>query len=166
MELTEDAVIKVIEKFWHLNASKAPIKEFLPLMSPDVFIDIDFLNIKFRGIAELADHQIGKLSFFDRKFELFLIETKVEDNRAISKTKGAWHASTWTQNAAYSQRLIADIEHTWTTTLSEQTNEVIVLGHICHTLKYREGFSPTATEKEFSFECALNVESQKRCFQN
>ena len=149
MQLTEKSVQAVIEKFWHLNASKAPIKDFLSLLAPDVYIELGFMDIKFKGIAEFADHQIGKLCFFDQRFELISINTTIENNIATSITKGVWHASTWTQNAPYSQKLIADVDHTWKVGLSDESDRAIMLGHVCDAMKYREGFSPEAAPKDF-----------------
>jgi len=149
MQNTDKNVQEVIERFWHLNASKAPIKDFIPIVSPDFHIELGFMDIKFKGIAEFADHQIGKLCFFDQKFELITINTTIENNIATSVTKGVWYASTWTQNAAYSQKLIADLDHTWKIGISDETDKVIILSHVCDAMKYREGFSPTAEPGDF-----------------
>jgi hypothetical protein len=149
MQLTDEKVQEVIEEFWQLNASKAPIKDFLPFVSPDIYIELGFMDIKFKGIAEFADHQIGKLCFFDQSFELLSISTTIADDIATSETKGVWYASTWVQNAAYSQKLIADVNHTWKIRASRDTNRAIMLGHVCDAMKYREGFAPRATPEDF-----------------
>lgn len=152
MQLTDENVQSIIEKFWHLNASKAPIKDFLPFTSPDLYIELGFMDIKFKGIAEFADHQIGKLCFFDQRFELVSIKTSITNNVATSVTKGIWYASTWVQNAAYSKKLIADLDHTWKIGLSDDASKAILLGHICDAMKYRNGFEPEAPQRDFHLE--------------
>lgn len=148
-ELTQKSIQKIIEKFWHLNASKAPIKEFLPLVAPDFCIQLGFKDIKFTGIAEFADHQIGKLCFFDQKFELLSMDSKIQGDTATVVTKAVWHASTWVQNAAYSHRLIADLTHTWEMGLSQEKDRVVIFGHICDALHYRKGHAPQEAELDF-----------------
>ena len=73
-ELTEDEVREVVETFWRLDADKAHLAEFLPIMD-DEFV-IRAVNeageevVRFDGLAGLEDHQDGKMDIFDEAFEL------------------------------------------------------------------------------------------------
>ena len=107
-------------------------------------------DIVFKGIAGFADHQIGKLDFFDQRFELKSIDTKLlADGRAVAKTIGAWFASYWKSPAANSHQLIADLKHTWTVVRSEKTGRAVLVRHVCERLKYRAGHAPIAATLDF-----------------
>jgi len=150
--LTKREVKEVILKFWELNASRAPIKAFEEIFDCEnleiiVRADPDYV---FKGIAGFADHQIGKLGFFDQRFELISIDTKLlDEGRAVSKTIGVWNASYWQSPAATSHRLIADMKQTWTIVRSEKTGMAVLLKHVCDRLKYRPGHAPIAASQDF-----------------
>lgn len=149
--LTQREVKDVILKFWDLNASRAPIKAFEDIVDcENLEIILAGTDIAFQGIAGLADHQIGKLTFFDQRFELTSIDTKLlDDGRAVSKTVGVWYASYWQSPAATSHQLIADLKHTWMVVRSEKTGRAVLLRHVCDRLKYRVGHAPVAAPQDF-----------------
>ena len=151
-KLTKREVRYVILQFWQLNASRAPIKAFEEIVDCE---NLEIImraspDIQFNGIAGLADHQIGKLTFFDQRFELKSIDTKItQDGRAISKTNGVWYASYWQSPAAESHRLIADLKHTWTVVRHESSGKPVLLRHVCDKLTYRRGHAPIEAPKDF-----------------
>lgn len=151
--LTKQEVKAVIQKFWDLNATRAPIKAFEEIFDcENVEILVAGTDIAFKGIAGFADHQIGKLCFFDQRFELKSIDTKFDkEGRAVSKTVGVWYASYWQSPAANSHQLIADLKHTWTVIRSEQTGKPIIIRHVCDKLKYRPGHAPIEAPQDFHF---------------
>jgi hypothetical protein len=150
--LTKREVKDVILQFWELNASRAPIKAFEGIFDCEkleIIVRAD-PDIVFNGIAGFADHQIGKLSFFDQRFELKSIDTKLlDDSRAVAKTVGVWNASYWQSPAPTSHRLIADMKQTWTIVRSEETGKAVLLRHVCERLKYRPGHAPIAAPQDF-----------------
>jgi hypothetical protein len=149
--LTKREVKDVILQFWELNADRAPIKAFEEILDcENVEIVVRGTDIEFKGIAGLADHQIGKLDFFDQRFELKSIDTKLGgDGRAVSKTVGVWYARYWKTPAATSHQLIADLKHTWTIVRSEKTGRAVLLRHVCERLKYRTGYAPLSAPEDF-----------------
>ena len=72
--LTEDEVRDVIETFWRLDAGKAHLADFLPIMDDEFVIravdDTGAEVVRFDGLAGLEDHQDGKMDIFDEAFEL------------------------------------------------------------------------------------------------
>lgn len=122
----EKEAFKVVEQFNHLNASRAPISDFLTIVDPEnLIITLRGSDIVFKGIAGFADHQIGKLIYFDQKFECELIKSEAQDDQITLSTKGVWYARIWQSPAAYSQQLIADLTHTWI--LKKPNKEPILL---------------------------------------
>ncbi|CAM3045693.1 Uncharacterised protein [Legionella steigerwaltii] len=145
----EKEAFKVVEQFNHLNASRAPITDFLPIVDPEhLIITLRGSDIVFKGIAGFADHQIGKLIYFDQKFECDLVKSETQDEQITLSTKGAWYARVWQSPAAYSQQLIADLAHTWILKKTKHATYIIVT-HICEHFKYREGFSPRDMAEDF-----------------
>lgn len=148
----ENKAFKIIERFNHLNASRAPISDFLPIVDADnLIVTLRDSDIVFKGIAGLADHQIGKLSFFDQKFDCELVKSEYQKERLTMNTKGVWYATIWQSPAPYSQKLIADLVHTWILKRTEQSTYIIDT-HICEYFKYRDGFSPRDfSDKDFHY---------------
>lgn len=141
---------EIIKRFNHLNASRAPIKDFMPIIDVDnLVISIRNTNILFKGIAGLADHQIGKLHFFDQSFECELIGSEISGNQITIMTKGVWHARRWQYPAANSQQLIADLTHTWVLERKAGTGPFVICTHICESFAYRDNFSPHQDELDF-----------------
>jgi hypothetical protein len=149
--LTKREAKAVILRFWDLNASRAPIKAFEDIVDCENFeIILAGTVIAFKGIAGLADHQMGKLIFFNQRFELKSIHTRIaDDGRAISKTEGVWYAAYWQSPAATSHELIADLKHTWTVVRSEKSGKPVLLRHVCDKLTYRRSHGPIEAPKDF-----------------
>jgi hypothetical protein len=149
-KLTEKEVRHVILEFFELNASRAPIKAFEEILDIESFeIVVQGTDISFKGIAGLADHQIGKLIFFDQRFETEFIDITIHDDHAVAKTKDRWHASQWQSPAPTSHRLIADLDHTWKVVRSERTGKALLTYHSADTWKYLPGHAPEEAPKEF-----------------
>lgn len=147
--ITNEA-FNIIKQFNHLNASRAPITAFLPIVDADnLLITLRGSDIVFKGIAGFADHQIGKLIYFDQKFDCELQKSQIQGNKAIIETKGSWYARTWQPPAPYSQQLIADLSHTWELEKKDKQSTYIIVTHICETFSYRAGFSPTDIPGDF-----------------
>lgn len=149
--LTKREAKDIVLRFWDLNASKAPIKALEEIVDcENLEIIVAGTDIVFKGIAGLADHQIGKANFFNQRFELKSIDTHISDgNRAVVKTDGVWYASYWQSPAATSHDLIADLKHTWTIVRSEKSGLPVLLRHVCDRLKYRPGYAPIESPKDF-----------------
>ncbi|MEM1058961.1 MAG: hypothetical protein AAGK14_06910 [Verrucomicrobiota bacterium] len=148
--LTKREVRAVITAFWELNASRAPIKAFEEIVDTEnLSITMRGTDIAFHGIAGFADHQIGKLIFFDQKFVLRKLESTINGGEATARTEARWHARTWTSPAPYSHELIADLRHTWTLRRCPRTGRALMRGHVCERLKYRPGHGPEDTPKDF-----------------
>ena len=79
--LTEDEVRDVIEAFWRLDADKAHLVEFLPIMDDEFVIravsEAGEEVVRFDGLAGLEDHQDGKMDIFDEAFELTSLRVEV-----------------------------------------------------------------------------------------
>jgi hypothetical protein len=106
-------------------------------------------DVKFQGIAGLADHQIGKLVFFDQKFDCDLINSETKEHEITISTKGVWYAKSWQIPSAYSQKLIADVSHTWILERKNVPATFVIVTHICETFSYRKNYAPTDVKPDF-----------------
>jgi len=150
--LTKREVKDVIVRFNELNAGRAPIKAFEDIVDVEnLYIRMRGTDIDFRGLAGFADHQIGKLVFFDQRFSLTKCEPAIKGGAAKVKTEGRWYARTWTSPAANSHELIAELKHTWEVFRCPETGRAKILGHVCERLKYLPGHGPRDTPKDFHF---------------
>ncbi len=148
--LTKREVRAVIQAFWDLNASRAPIKAFEEIVDiENLSITMRGTDIAFHGIAGFADHQIGKLIFFDQRFVLKKIDITLKGDTASAKTEGRWHASTWSSPAPYSHELIAELKHTWDIIRCPKTGRALMRGHVCEKLKYLPGHGPEDQPQDF-----------------
>jgi hypothetical protein len=68
--ITAEIVQNLIESFWKLNADRAPLSDFLPIVDHEgFFMELAGTDVRFSGIAGLGDHQIphtGSRSEFRR----------------------------------------------------------------------------------------------------
>jgi len=149
--VTEEEARHVVMQFFDLNANRAPVKAFEDIVDcENLEIVLEGTDVAFHGIAGFADHQIGKLIFFDQRFELDSIKTENDDQgNAVLRTTGVWYASTWQSPAAQSHQLIADLEHTWTIVRNERSGQAVLRRQICERLEYRAGHAPQAVPLEF-----------------
>lgn len=140
----------IILTFNHLNASRAPIAAFEAIIDIVRFeIGVRGSDIYFKGIAGLADHQIGKLIYFDQHFDCELLRHEQEGKQITVHTKGAWHARLWQSPAGYSQQLIADMTHTWVLSRQTKDSPLLILSHVCESFAYRQGYSPADKAEDF-----------------
>ena len=102
--ITAKIVQNLIVSFWKLNAGRAPLSDFLPIVDHEgFFMELAGTHVHFSGIAGLGDHQMGKVIFFDQEFILLDIQVQVDGDTALARTKAQWHASTWTSPDPYSK---------------------------------------------------------------
>ena len=138
-----------ILRFNELNVSRAPISDFLPIIdSENLIIQMRDSDIIFNGVAGLADHQMGKIIFFDQELDCELIKHKVNNQQLTIFTKGVWYARTWQPPAPYSQVLMADLKHRWELKKTKNDGFVIVT-HTCEYFKYRDAHGPQDMSKDF-----------------
>lgn len=153
LPLTKAEVRRVILKFWELNAVKAHIADFIPIVDEKfkmVLKERGKIIVSFSGLAGLQDHQDGKASiFYDQKFILGSIKIKVSNKQAIAKTVGQWHCIECDPRRPLSKKLKANLKHTWIVKRSPVTNHAVLTLHSCDYFKYLRGFSPAETKKEF-----------------
>ena len=148
--ITAKIVQDLIESFWKLNASRAPLIDFLPIVDHEgFFMKLEGTDICFSGIAGLGDHQMGKLIYFDQEFILLDIQVEVNGDTALAQTRAQWHASTWTSPDPYSHRIKVALLHTWHVGRAEDDLRIILLGHVCEEFHYLPGFAPKDQAKEF-----------------
>jgi hypothetical protein len=141
--LKKKDVKAVILKFYELNASRAPISDFVPLLDIENFeLGVEGTDIYFRGIAGFADHQMGKLVFFDQHFEIKSLRIIIKNQTAQVKTKVIWHARTWQSPAPYSELLRAVVIQTWRVIQSAETGLPIITSHIANQFYYLKGYAP------------------------
>jgi hypothetical protein len=149
-KLTKREVRDVIRRFFELNAGRAPIKAFEEILDCERFeVRVKGTDIAFIGIAGLADHQIGKLIFFDQRFETKSWDIAIHSDHATAKTLDRWHASVWQSPAPRSHQLIAELVHTWKIIRSEKTGKAILRFHSADTWKYLAGHAPEEVPAEF-----------------
>ncbi|CAG35788.1 unknown protein [Desulfotalea psychrophila LSv54] len=148
--ITLKIVQELIESFYELNAGRALLRDFLPILDHEgFFMELAGTDIRFLGIAGLADHQMGKLIFFDQKFILLDIEVKLDGDTALAQTNAEWHASTWSSPDPYSHRIKVALLHTWHVGRAKDDSRPILLGHVCEEFHYLPGFAPKEQAKEF-----------------
>ena len=83
--ITAEMVRQLIETFFELNASRAPLTDFLPILDHEGFsMELVGTDIRFVGMAGLGDHQIGKLIFFDQEFHLQNIQVDLAGDNATA----------------------------------------------------------------------------------
>lgn len=155
--LTKNEVENIILKFWKLNASKAHIADFIPILDKNFAIVLKEKGkkvISFQGLAGLQDHQDGKAPlFYNQKFILKSIKIRITNNTAIAKTTAEWHCLFCEKKSPKSKKLKAHLKHTWTIKKAGNNLPVITL-HVCDYFKYLPGFSPKTAmgKKEFHLE--------------
>ena len=148
--ITAEMVRQLIETFFELNASRAPLTDFLPILDHEGFsMELVGTDIRFVGMAGLGDHQIGKLIFFDQEFHLQNIQVDLAGDNATARTKAEWHASTWTSPDPYSHRIKVALRHTWHVGRAEDDSRPILLGQVGEEFHYLPGFAPKDRAREF-----------------
>lgn len=143
---SENEVRAVIQKFWSLDADKAHVADFLPIMDDDFFIRAVDGNgdeaIRFDGLAGLEDHQEGKMDLFDEQFQLSSIDCTIAGDRAVARTTAQWTFRHRAPRAPHSKLCRGDLEHEWYVRRHPERGTVVVTGHTCTRLTYRPGQAP------------------------
>lgn len=141
--LTKKEVKDVILKFCDLNAGRAPISAFAPIIDVEKFeLKLLGTDIAFYGIGGFADHQMGKLVYFDQRFILKSMKTTIKSDYAIAVTSFIWEARHWEPPAAFSELLRAYVRQSWKIVRSSKTQSAMIVSHIADKFKYLKGYSP------------------------
>jgi hypothetical protein len=162
--LTADEVRDVILSFWHLNAEKAPVGDFAPILDDGfslVAVDPEGKEVaRFDGPDGLEEHQTGKEIYFDQRFTLRSFDVELEGERAVAQTTGLWECIHCEPGMAHSEPLKADLAHTWHARRSPETGRAVLSLHVCTYFRYVPGFEPApareATEREFHLDFDRN----------
>ena len=144
--LSAPEVKRAILTFWRLNATKAPIADFIPILDEDFeIIATDAAGnvvLKYSGLAGLEDHQYGKQIYYDQRFILKSFEAELAGQEAIAHTTGEWHCLHCEPRKPCSEPLRADLKHTWFVRRSAATGRPLLRRHICTYFQYVEGYAP------------------------
>jgi hypothetical protein len=147
--LTTAEVKNVILKFWYLNAGKAHIADFLPILDESSFSVIlkerGRIVEEFDGIRGLQDHQDGKGIYYNQRFILKSIKTKVTRDRAVSHTTSVWDCLHCEPAMVRCEHLKAILHHTWIVRRSPTTQQAIIVSHTCDYFRYLPNFAPKFT---------------------
>ena len=145
--LTEDEVRGVIETFWALDADKAHLADFLPIMDDDFVIravgESGDEAARFDGLAGLEDHQDGKMDFFDEEFHLESLELTTPGPVAVVHTTAVWTFRHRVPRAASSEVCVADLAHEWYLRRHPVRLTPVMTGHTCTRFAFRPGQAPT-----------------------
>jgi hypothetical protein len=145
-ELTADDVRDVIETFWRLDADKAHLAEFLPIMDDEFVIRaVDEAGeevVRFDGLAGLEDHQDGKMDIFDEAFELTAL--RVDPGPVTSAhTSCVWTFRRREARAPRSEVCVADLSHIWQLRRHPTHGRAVMTGHTCIRFEFRPGHAPS-----------------------
>lgn len=152
--LTETKVRDLILMFWQLNAQKAPVSEFAPIIDDDFALVAVNANgeevLRFDGMPGLEEHQAGKEVYFDQRFMLRSFVCELQGDEAIAKTTGLWECIHREPGGATSETLKADLAHTWHARRSRETGRPLLSLHVCTYFQYLPGFGPAQTHDDGS----------------
>jgi len=148
--LTKAEVKDVILRFWHLNAGKAHIADFLPILDENSFRVVlkekGRIIEKFDGIRGLQDHQDGKGIYYNQRFILKSIRTEIIHDQAISHTTAVWDCLHCEPYMARCEHLKAVLHHTWRVRRSPNNQQAIIANHTCDYFRYLHNFEPKFTK--------------------
>jgi hypothetical protein len=144
--LSAREVKHIILAFWRLNAAKAPIADFIPILDEDFeIVATDAAGnvvVKYSGLAGLEEHQYGKQIYYDQRFILKSFEAELAGFEATAHTTGEWRCLHCEPRRACSESLRADLRHTWVVRRSAATGRPLLSRHICTYFQYVEGYAP------------------------
>ncbi|HVA07387.1 MAG TPA: hypothetical protein VNG12_11665 [Acidimicrobiales bacterium] len=159
--LTEGEVRKLILIFWRLNAAKAPMADFVPILDDGfAIVAVDDKGdeiIRFDGLAGLEEHQYGKQIYYDQRFKLFSFDCDIDEGRAVAHTRGEWRARHCEPRMAESEQLRADVAHTWYARRRPEGAAVLTL-HVCTHFNFQPGFAPATTAETTGREFHLDFD--------
>lgn len=156
--LSDAEVRDVILAFWRLNADKAPVCAFLPLLDEEFALVATNPHgeevVRFDGVSGLEEHQAGKEVYFDQRFTLRSFDVQFEGDCAVAQTTGLWECIHCEPGMARSEPLKADLAHTWYVRRSPESGRAVLSLHACTYFNYVRGFEParadaTLGEREF-----------------
>ena len=152
--LSDAEVRDVILTFWRLNADKAPVSEFAPILDRGfALVAVNASGeevVRFDGLDGLEEHQAGKEVYFDQQFTLGAFECELQGDRAIAKTTGLWKCIHCEPGMARSEPLKADLAHTWYVRRSPESGRALLSLHVCTYFQYLPGFQPAPKRDESS----------------
>jgi len=144
--LTEDEVRGVIETFWALDADKAHLADFLPIMDDDFVIravgESGDEAARFDGLAGLEDHQDGKMDIFDEAFQLTALRLEPGAVTA-AHTSSVWTFRRREPRAPRSEVCVADLSHIWQLRRHPTRGRAVMTGHTCIRFEFRPGQAPS-----------------------
>lgn len=148
--LTEDEVRDVIETFWRLDAGKAHLADFIPIMDEGFVIravDEHGAEVaRFEGLAGMEDHQDGKMDFFDEEFTLGSLTITQPGTAVIVHTTAVWSFRHRAPRAATSEWCVADLEHEWYLRRHPDRLTAVMTGHTCTKFAFRPGQAPSTPD--------------------
>ena len=151
--LSETDVRDLILTFWRLNAEKAPVSEFAPIIDGDfALVAVNASGeevLRFDGLLGLEEHQAGKKVYFNQRFTLRSFDCELKCDQVIAKTTGLWECIHREPSAA-SEALKADLAHTWHARRSPDTGRPLLSLHVCTYFQYLPGFGPAQTHSDAS----------------
>jgi hypothetical protein len=154
MDLTETEVRELILTFWRLNAAKAPVADFMPILADGfalVATGPDGEEVaRFDGLSGLEEHQAGKEVYFDQRFTLRSFEVELDSESAVARTTGLWECIHCEPGMAWSEPLKADLAHTWYACRSPESGQAVLTLHVCTYFQYVPGFEPAPPKDDGS----------------
>ena len=152
--LDDTEVRELILMFWRLNAGKAPVAEFIPILDEGfalVATNPEGEEVaRFDGLSGLEQHQAGKEVYFDQQFTLRSFDAEIDGDRAIAQTTGLWECIHCEPGMARSEPLKADLGHTWYARRSPETGRAVLTLHVCTYFQYVRGFEPAPAPESVS----------------
>jgi hypothetical protein len=159
--LTEGEIRKLVLTFWRLNAGKAPMADFLPILDAGFAIvavdDTGNEVVRYDGLAGLEEHQYGKQIYYDQRFRLISFEADIDGDRAVARTTGQWRARHCEPRMPRSEELRADLAHIWYARRLPAGSPVLTL-HVCTYFQYQPGFAPASTPETGGREIHLDFD--------
>jgi hypothetical protein len=159
--LTNAEIRKLVVTFWRLNAGKAPMAEFVPILDDGfVLMAVDEEGnevVRFDGLAGLEEHQYGKQIYYDQRFRLGSFDVEIDGDRAVARTTGEWRARHCEPRMARSEQLRADLAHIWHARRLPEGSPVLTL-HVCTYFQYQSDFAPAAAAETAGREIHLDFD--------
>jgi hypothetical protein len=144
--LSDKDIQGVIETFWRLDAGKAHLAEFLPIMDEGFYlraVDSHGREVaRFDGLAGLEDHQDGKMDMFDEEFLLESLDINRTGRSVVAYTAAVWTFRHRVPRAPTSSMCAADLAHEWYLRRHPERLSPVMTGHTCTHFEYRPGQAP------------------------
>jgi len=138
--LTEDAVTKLLFRFYELLDQRAYLADFYEIL--DETFSITYEEKVWKGWRGFEDHQEGKRSMFDEIHELTSTEITLNGEKASANTRIHWEGSVWRPPEPHSHRLKGKVWHSWTFRSHPKTGKPVIRSQIVDKLELTEGELP------------------------